>query len=115
MKCSRTACDNDLADEAEVFRIWNDASTDSPRCYCQTCGKTIIYWNRRDHGGTALELKFEVAPKGTYHYCVAGAGYILYQGRQAIWETDSMVKMVIYMRERGIVAEYRPTRIVRVG
>ncbi len=48
-----------------------------------------------------------------YHYCKGGAGFILYEGRQAIWETVSIQDMIRYLREHEIQdVEYRRIEIV---
>ena len=45
------------------------------------------------------------------YYCKGGEGYILYRGRQAIWETNTFPEMREWMKKNGIEAEYRPTSI----
>ncbi len=59
MKCARTACDNQLEQEEEVYSIWNEPSTDTPRKYCQACGSMIIRFNHRDDD---MKLRHEITP-----------------------------------------------------
>lgn len=45
------------------------------------------------------------------HYCRGGAGFILYRGRQALWETVTEREMLDYLRANNLQAEYRRTHI----
>lgn len=54
-----------------------------------------------------------LASRPRYHYWKGGAGFILSEGRQAIWETVTMGDMLAYLKEHGIRdVEYRRPEIV---
>jgi len=44
-----------------------------------------------------------------------GAGWLLYDGRQVIWEANGLSELMAWARQRGIVSEHRPLRVINAG
>lgn len=45
------------------------------------------------------------------HYVAGGAGYILYSGNQALWETVTAADMVAFLKKARLTAEFRRSSI----
>jgi hypothetical protein len=56
LKCSRTACQEPIADKGH-YLIYNEPSTGIPRPYCPSCGRKIIEPNQKYDD---LKLRYEI-------------------------------------------------------